>query len=293
MELDDLHFLTGMLETYRLHKSGQHVALDAKHVFPLQQQQASWKFKSTPTHFHMTDGSKVFSFVTPEGQEGDEFMLHQAQPEHNLTFSEEGSGYAQVHRSDPGSIYFTMQKGKENPTYTLRHVADNKWKAIKKSKKSKVKLENKLTDTLNTQQKVEASESTGNLQNSEKAANDYFESINKALGSLVTDGINASHSAAMLPSRNPLVAGAAGATTGLLYHLLRRELYNTPEENLIEDEEGIKPLLKRVGLPALALGGLGFVENQAIPGYNDPGSIKYRQKLILDAPKPTQPAKQP
>jgi hypothetical protein len=45
----------------------------------------------------------------------------------NLTQAQFSIGEAQVHRSSPGSIYFTFQDGYQRPTFTVRHSGGNRW----------------------------------------------------------------------------------------------------------------------------------------------------------------------
>ena len=63
---------------------------------------------------------------------------------------------------------------------------------------------------------------------------------------------------------NAGLAGGVGALAGGAYHLAKRKLLNTPEENAQEDAEGGYGL-KRVLAPAAAMAGINFVDRQVFP----------------------------
>ena len=70
-----------------------------------------------------------------------------------------------------------------------------------------------------------------------------------------------------LPGVSPIATGALGGLAGLAYHLGKRKLYNTDEENQEEDTQGVMPLLKRVGIPALGGAAVGALERGFTPSY--------------------------
>ena len=69
------------------------------------------------------------------------------------------------------------------------------------------------------------------------------------------------------PGTNPLTAALTGAGLGTAYHLGKRHLYNTEEEHQAEDAEGYMTPLKRIALPAAALGLTGLMQSSMTPKY--------------------------
>lgn len=216
---------------------------DTGDMFPFSSSQSKWKYHRSEDHLHLVDGYKTHSFKFPKEHTEEPFEVTkvESKPIHEITETRT----AQVHRSDPGSIYFTLQAGKENPTYTLKHVQGNTWKAIPKKKKE-VKIPN--VDT------------TKVLEGFKQA--NILEDIGRM-------GFHT----AMLPGEiqpgwaRPLV----GAGIGGLYHLGRRGLYNTQAEN--EEEDKDNTLLKRVALPAAALTLVGGLQRGIFgPKQNDDGT---------------------
>lgn len=275
----------GFSETVELAKKGENIFDMGGNVplFPTLQSQAQWKFAKTPKGLQLSDGTHVYNFDTPSGYgDGEEdFPLVRGGDVPITDFGKDAiqRGIAQVHRSDPGSIYFTMQEGFKNPTYTLRHVSDKNWKAIPKKKPIKKMVD----DALAKQQAVHHEQhgmtipqlhsevmKQGMMDEFIKYAN-----LNKSVGSFAQNLPGYIGDVAMLPERSPGIAAAVGAGGGLAYHLLKKKLYNSPEEN---EQEGIKDLLKRMTIPAVALGGVGMLENAVAgdrmldgnirPGYN-------------------------
>jgi hypothetical protein len=204
-------------------------------------------------------------------------------------------GKAQVHRSDPGSMYFTIQEGHNNPTYTLKHMGDSKWKAILKARKVKDKLKEPITPpNVNLEAVKEGMEKE--LQTFMKEAGGGLPGFfNQALGrglqttaNLPTDimgAVGRIGGPIVGPVNDPLnepmgdwglhglESGAIGAGAGGLYHLLKRNLLNTKQENATEDAEGGK-LGKRMLLPGLAMAGTNMAVRSALPNFVNDSSLK-------------------
>jgi hypothetical protein len=156
----------------------------------------------------------------------------------------EHKGTVQVHRADPGSIYVTLHEGKDNPTYTLKHVFGTGWRGMPKKKKAP-----KL-DGINP----------AVISSSFKAAIEKHASIPSA-------GNAAFHSVMGLGKTQPWwINGVFGAGLGGLYHGARQSLYNTPEENAEENSDP-RTLLRRMGIPAAGLAAAGALQRNAFPNY--------------------------
>ena len=88
----------------------------------------------------MHDGTQTYSFGGDLGEEDTDLEKLPDVPLPDMYKDSVSKGKAQVHRADPGSVYFTLQEGTRNPTYTLRHLGDNKWRAIPKKKSVKAQM---------------------------------------------------------------------------------------------------------------------------------------------------------
>ncbi len=177
---------------------------------------------------------------------------------HNFEEGATHKGLAQVHRADPGSIYFTLQEGTKNPTYTYRHVGGENWKAI--PKKRKIKPEKVIVDIDVTGVKQAFVEIM-------KEAN-FGHDMNMLAGQMMSRTPDALKSIVMSPgeSTNPLMPALLGGGAGLAYDLFKKKVYNTPEEN---ENDGLNKTLLRTLTPALALGGASALERNAFkPYYN-------------------------
>lgn len=236
-------------------------------IFPTATSQSKWKFSKGDNFIRLHDGQKVYSFNLPTGLSTEEdFELHQ-QPDHDPAKFEEGAtskGLAQVHRSDPGSVYFTLQEGTSNPTYTFKHVQENKWKGTPKKRKQKEEVIQNV-DIPAIQQGVK------------EAFDNYFKK--KVKTATVGDWMahNLGHAAngvqriAQLPGElayriggeNHPLLGALGlgglvGLGALGVDQAKRKWYNTPEENADEDMEGSSRYLKYIGAPAAIAGAAGL-----------------------------------
>ena len=285
-------FAEGLKEAMEDHQKSHNV-FDIKggSMFPHSENQRLWTYSRTPKGLHLADGQHTYTFqgdLSPEA----ETMLekHPDVPLPDMYKDSISRGKAQVHRSSPGSIYFTLQEGKRNPTYTLRHSSDNKWVAVPKSTKAKKQMaEEPFIANVNLEHVKEGmtrelnnyfSETNGGSQGFFKSAlvgealqglanlparmaltpagiggpithfDDQTPGVSEGLGRAVT---------------NAGVAGLAGAGIGAGYHQLKRHLYNTPEENAQEDAEGDK-LTKRMLMGGGVMAGANLAGRQLFPG---------------------------
>jgi hypothetical protein len=100
---------------------------------------------------HLHDGHNTFSFKYPENM-ADEDVPSERLPDSNKFEFEHlahEKGTAQVHRADPGSIYITLQDGRNNPTFTLQHQSGSQWKIIPKKRLKKILPETTSTEEVN------------------------------------------------------------------------------------------------------------------------------------------------
>jgi len=219
-------------------------------IFPTIDTQQRWKFARCDEGIHLNDGQKVhsFKFKHDESTENDFAMEKKPDvPFHNFAQGADYEGTAQVHRANPGMLYVTLHDGKENPTYTFKHVHENQWRAIPKVKKAEEALEVDHSAFLN-----------GLI---EKSANSGI--LDTVLKGIDTAGRGVANTA-MAPGFNPLGAAGLGLLGGAAYDLGKRNLYNTDEENA---EEGLGKRLFRYAAPAALLGGTGLLTKDLFPDY--------------------------
>lgn len=276
-------FMRGIKETMALHKQGESIfEMGGGNLFPTMERQQMWQFSKAPNHIHFSDGMKTYSFKHQGELNEDDLELEKIPevPLPDLFKDSTGKGKAQVHRADPGSIYFTLQEGTRNPTYTFKHTGGQKWKAIAKKRKAKEALkEPAFISNINAESIKEGmlKQATEMMKSGEGDALDFF---NQAAGSALKGVVNTPPTLALAPGRiggdNPAIdsgrdmlanagkAGLVGAGLGLGYHGLKRHFWNTPEENA---EEGSHALARRMALPALAMAGVNAAERNLAPRY--------------------------
>lgn len=140
-------FYAGMAEMISLYKQGSNIFdMHGGSLFPHNTSQKSWEMARDAGNIHFSDGMHTYSFKGELGDYDTELTMLPDVPLPDLFSSKSLKKHrAQVHRSDPGSIYFTLQEGRQNPTYTLKHMGDNKWKAIPKAHKAKDQLKQPVT----------------------------------------------------------------------------------------------------------------------------------------------------
>jgi hypothetical protein len=240
-------FCSGMEDMLALYKHAN-IYEQSGTLFPTSNQQASWRFGKSDKQLHLSDGMQHHTFSIDSGALDGEQEADLTRTEGVSASVDKG---AQVHRSDPSSLYFTMQDGYQNPTYTLKHVEGNRWKAIPKKRKV-------------------------------KAAADYLGNVFNFLtapGRIRVPGTGATGLRARPHNwTDTALATALGAGAGAAYHGAKRKFYNTEEENMIEDEEGYKPILRRMLLPGALLGGVHAIENSLFTNDKGTGPIDMHLK---------------
>jgi hypothetical protein len=297
MKLDINDFSEGVKDILALYKQGNNIfEMKSGDLFPHNTSQSTWQFAKDNGNIHFSDGTHTYSFKGDLSEYDTELEKMPEAPLPNVFSNAKIKGRAQVHRSDPGSIYFTLQEGRNNPTYTLKHQGDSKWKAIPKPRKVKAQLKETVTPLNVNLEKVKE----GMLKELEEFIKEgdgpsFFDNANHVIGRGVQGLANGITKLPLLPGRiggevpvqqsdngpistegagtiagNALLASGIGAGSGLLYHLAKRNLLNTTQENAEEDAEGGK-LGKRVMLPALGMAGLNIAGRQMLPNaINDP-----------------------
>lgn len=226
-------FITGIIE--RIKTAEGVFDMSNTNIFPTLNSQQKWKFSRVGNQFRLSDGTNVYTFQLPFSGDlpMENFSLKRIKDPPLTDFDRNASvkGMAQVHRATPGSIYFTLQGYKNNPTFLFKHVNENEWLAIPKKSKSLAKQASVL----------------GTIGNTISAIPDFIKNI------------------FMVPGYNPPLFGLGAAGLGMLYHIGRRQFYNTPEENA---QEGLKTILKRVLLPGLLVTGSGYLTRGIWGGQN-------------------------
>lgn len=245
-------------------------------IFPRIESQAKWRFARKDNHLRLSDGTNVYGFHLPHGEKHDEdFPAERIDDIPHTSFGEDvtGSGTAQIHRADPGSIYFTLQDGTANPTYTFRHQGGKSWKAIPKRKVEKVAFVDDKAEFLKGAMEL-MKQSNFFSEMGDKAVRGVSDGINGALNGVMSaskipelrtpDFIHQMTGATHIPS--PLVAAGVGLGAGALYDQGKRHLYNSDEEN--EQESGKSRAILRYMLPAAGMAGLHAGEKTLWPNYS-------------------------
>jgi len=220
-------------------------------MFPTISAQSKWSFARGDNHLHLHDGSNVFAFHLPEGEQDYDFPAAKLDNVAVTDFGKDSTtGVAQVHRSDPGSIYFTLQDGNKNPTYTFKHVGGSQWRATPKhaTKVKPIEIDKEAFI---------------------KAATDYAEKgpIATVLDNILKGTDSAGRGmirGGMALGHDPVLSAGAGLLGGAMYDVGKRTFYNSEEENA---EETRMDRLKRYLIPALGLGVAGSAAKGLFPNY--------------------------
>lgn len=274
LHVDDL--IEGFKDILQLHKQGENIfdQTPSGAMFPNNTSQSMWQFAKGKNHLRLSDGTNVYHFNTQGNLDGDEdleFTRAADVPLTDLHTDAIAKGKAQVHRSDPSSIYFTMQEGTRNPTYTLKHMGADRWKAIMKRKKVKASPVLNNVDVESFKQAM--------LKEAGTEAGGFFHDLNQMAGKGVMNSLNGLQRLALSPGEismpsslggdrgqrewqfgDAATAAGLGAGAGALYHGLKRNFWNTPEENTEEDEQG-GHLMRRMLVPGLGLGASNALMN--------------------------------
>jgi hypothetical protein len=96
-------------------------------LFPHTTSQSTWHFSLGENFLHLSDGTNTYSFIGRLDLKDATLKKVPDVPLADFYSNATSKGKAQVHSSDPSSIYFTLQDGRKNPTCTLRHVDGDTW----------------------------------------------------------------------------------------------------------------------------------------------------------------------
>ena len=283
--------IAGMQDALSLYKQGQNIfEMKGGNLFPTLERQQMWQYARGPKHLHFTDGTKTYSFAGDLGDDDTDLEKIPDVPLPDVFANATSKGKAQVHRADPGSIYFTLQEGTKNPTYTFRHTGDSKWRAIPKKKKVKAQMAAPLPgiENVNVEAIKQGMEYELNHLLKQGGQGGLLDFFNKGTGESVTGALNGITNLPMAPGRiggapssgssmlgNAAKAGLVGAGLGLGYHGIKRHFLNTPEENAQEDNSD---LLRRTLIPAGAMAGLNLAQRNIAAPY-------YERAAVGDTPK--------
>jgi hypothetical protein len=119
-----------------------------ENILPSFEAQRKWRYVLTPEGMRLSDGDKVYGFALPEPAMREIAEIDKLEDSNLLDFEKNKltGGTAQVHRSSPDQLYVTLADGRLNPTFTLEHSRDKKWKYIP-SKKLQTRLEQLARNT--------------------------------------------------------------------------------------------------------------------------------------------------
>lgn len=213
-------------------------------MFPNIESQTKWQFARVNDHLQLHDGNHLYCFHLPEGEQEHDFPIKKVvQDVHQFGENATSKGSVQVHRADPGSIYFTLQDGRNNPTYTFKHINGEQWRAIPKVKKH---------------QEPQVIDKEAFLKSAEEGG-----FMDKLVGGIAEGGRGAIRGV-MSTGHDPMMAAGVGLLGGAAYDLGKRHLYNTPEENA---EETVMDRLKRYLIPSVGLGLAGAMTKGTFPKY--------------------------
>ena len=246
MNLHTDDFAKGINDILELYKTGSNVfEMGSGSIFPHNTSQKTWDYvKSNDNSIHLSDGIHTYSFKGDLSDMDTQLEKMPDIPLPDLYKNVKAKGKAQVHRSDPGSVYFTLQEGHNNPTYTLKHEGNSSWKAIKRPHKVKDMLKQPLTQNVNLETVKAGMLKELEEFNKEGEGPNFFSQASHALGRGVESLANLPSQLALAPARiggpvsyandpneeaseglgstaiNGLLAGGVGAGGGLAYHLL-------------------------------------------------------------------------
>ena len=229
-------------------------------LFPTLGAQAKWQYARGNDFLRLHDGQKVYAFKLPAGISHDQEFAATRESDLDPSMFANGAtekGLAQVHRADPGSIYFTLQEGRNNPTFTLKHTGDDTWRGSPKKRKAKEPVVPNV-DHAALAEGIKAAFEKQAFSPFKWAAGPGAQALQRGLFAPGEFVHNVGGGNNLLGS---LALGGLGAGAGAAYHLGRRALYNTADENAAEDEQGLKPLLTRMAIPGLAAGVLGGAQS--------------------------------
>ncbi len=93
---------------------------------PTRRHQENWWMlrEGEKSRIHSAHGA--YDFTLPTDSSSQVAIQH---PTYHHDFDQDGATHStiQVHRASPTELYFTVQDGKTNPTFTLKHSEGNRW----------------------------------------------------------------------------------------------------------------------------------------------------------------------
>lgn len=129
-------------------------------IFPTRESQVKWRFAHDDRGLRLFDGEKVYAFELPDGLAHDKPVTARQKEIPVTEFAGGTEGPVQVHHSNPGTVYFTLQEGRSNPTFTLQHHQGDEWRLIPKPRRNpiqtKVRQVRRLADLIMTSQRKTA-----------------------------------------------------------------------------------------------------------------------------------------
>lgn len=251
--LEDL--LDGMQVSLRQVKQADSF-FDSAHqtFFPFLDKQTKWKYSRTKDSLRLHDGQTVYHFSLPSYPIKEDTKLTRHTDVDSADFEKDSiqTGMAQVHRADPGSIYMTLQDGKDNPTFRIEHESENFWRLIPK-KKEKAAFD------------VDPDDFIKGAELEFKRAG--IEDIANGIGNGVVNAGKWAYNDFLDKGNNPWSHAAVSLASSAGLDLLRRKYFLTPTERAYEDQHPSKRLGLIYGLPlALSLGTSALSKNVMLPG---------------------------
>jgi len=229
-----------------LEKCAEEASFLKASTLPTFNQQSKWQYAKYQhaLQLHNPVDDVTYHFDLPEGQKDDDkFTAFRSSDKTKEDFGKDADkkGLAQVHRSAPDELYFTMQEGTKNPTYTFKHHEGQTWHGIPKKHKAKPEFQK----IVQTKQAIDPNYTAP-----------WYDPVAGAGKCLEATGRGVMHI-----GDSPMASAAIGAGGGLLYDQIKRHFYNTPEEN---QNETFGDRAKRVAIPGAVGGGLGLLLNTGL-----------------------------
>jgi hypothetical protein len=258
MTLDINCFLAGIQERLEFAKTANLFEQEHSTFFPMLSTQTTWRYSRKGDTLHLHDGHNTFSFKYPENL-ADEDVPSERLPDSNKFDYENDAkekGTAQIHRADPGSIYVTLQDGRNNPTFTLQHQTGSTWKISPKKRLKKI-----LPETVQTVEVDPSSVIDGAIKEA-----DAYNAFTDVAGAGLDGMGNALGKGIQMVGQHPyLAAGGALATALAVHEMSKKEDGSSPSlYDSASDMAG--GAMKGLGLASLAHNVALPIANSAMGG---------------------------
>jgi hypothetical protein len=245
MILDINSFLAGVQERIEFAKTANLFEQEHSTFFPMLQTQTSWRYSRKGDTLHLHDGHNTFSFKYPENLADEDVPSERLPDSNKFDYEHEAKekGTAQIHRADPGSIYVTLQDGRNNPTFTLQHQTGSTWKISPKKRLKKTLPETGTTVDVDPSSVIE-----GAIKEAD-AFNSFADVAGQGLdgaGNMLGKGIQ-------MIGQHPYLAAGGALATALAMHQMgsHREGEESPSlYDSVGDMAG--GAMKGLGLASLA-----------------------------------------